>query len=116
MTAGAVKLCYPPDEVVACAGFHGGGLVTGEDDSPHLEIPSARAEFAFGHADNDGSMPPEAVATLGEVLATSGLTALNEVYAGAAHGYSMADTSMYDEAGAERSFGVLQDLLNRNLR
>ena len=105
-----------PDEVVACAGFHGGGLVTGDDDSPHLQIPSARAEFAFGHADNDGSMPPEAVATLGETLAASGLTVTNEVYEGAAHGYSMADTSMYDEAAAERSFAVLEALFARTLR
>jgi carboxymethylenebutenolidase len=40
---------------------------------------------------------------------------VNEVYAGAAHGYSMADTSMYDEAGAERHFRVLQDLFARTL-
>ncbi|MDQ2756256.1 MAG: dienelactone hydrolase family protein [Actinomycetota bacterium] len=105
-----------PDEVVACAGFHGGGLVTGESDSPHRQIPSARAEFAFGHADNDGSMPPEAVTTLGETLAASGLTATNEVYVGAAHGYSMADTSMYDERATERSFASLEALFARTLR
>ena len=37
------------------------------------------------------------------------------VYAGAPHGYSMADTSMYDEAGAERHFNVLRGLLDRTL-
>jgi len=105
-----------PDEVVACAGFHGGGLVTGDADSPHLGIPSAREEFAFGHADNDRSMPPEAVATLGETLAASGLTVTNEVYESAAHGYSMTDTSMYDEAATERSFAVLEALFARTLR
>ncbi len=40
---------------------------------------------------------------------------VNEVYAGAAHGYTMADTSMYDEAATERHFGVLRDLLARTL-
>ena len=104
-----------PDVVVAAAGFHGGGLVTPEPDSPHLGIPSAQAEFVFGHADNDSSMPPEAIAALGEALAAARLTATNEVYAGALHGYSMADTTMYDEAAAERHFSALEGLLSRTL-
>ena len=33
------------------------------------------------------------------------------IYAGAAHGYTMADTSMYDEAATERHFRELEDLL-----
>src|SRR3954452_23157398 len=34
-------------EVVAVGGFHGGGLVTDADDSPHLGLSKARAEFVF---------------------------------------------------------------------
>ena len=105
-----------PDDVAACGGFHGGGLVTDEPDSPHAGLGSARAEFVFGHADNDGSMPPEAVAALGAALAEHGLDASNEVYPGAPHGYSMADTSMYDEAAAERHFAELEALFARTLR
>src|SRR5690606_24595576 len=37
------------DVVRACGGFHGGGLVTDDPDSPHLALASARAEFVFGH-------------------------------------------------------------------
>jgi carboxymethylenebutenolidase len=102
--------------VVAVAGFHGGGLVTDDADSPHLQLASARAEFVFGHADNDRSMPPEAVERLGRALADAGLAATNEIYPGSPHGYSMADTSMYDEAGAQRSFEALESLLARTLR
>jgi carboxymethylenebutenolidase len=112
----AVRAANLDPAVVAVAGFHGGGLVTDEADSPHVGLPSARAEFVFGHADNDRSMTPEAVERLGQALADAGLTATNEVYPGSPHGYSMADTSMYDEAGAERSFEALQDLLDRTLR
>ena len=54
------------------AGFHGGGLVTDDPDSPHLRLPGARAEFVFGHADQDRSMTPEAVAALGRALADAG--------------------------------------------
>src|SRR5690349_1297382 len=86
-----------PDHVAAVGGFHGGGLVTDGPDSPHRRIADARAEFVYGHADGDRSMPPEAVAALGEALEKAGLTHTNEVYAGASHGYTMADTSVYDE-------------------
>ncbi len=105
-----------PDDVAAAGGFHGGGLATDEDDSPHLGLATARAEFAFGHADNDRSMPPEAVGRLGEALSDAGLLFINDVYAGAPHGYTMNDTSMYHEEAAERHYRVLEELLGRTLR
>lgn len=104
-----------PDDVAAVGGFHGGRLVTDDENSPHLGLAHAKAEFVYGHADNDGSMPPEAVAALGEALSANSLVAKNEVYQGAPHGYTMADTSMYNEAGAERAFNELQALLERAL-
>ncbi|GAA2048356.1 dienelactone hydrolase family protein [Williamsia deligens] len=108
--------CRHPQDVAAAAGFHGGGLATDDPGSPHRQLSTARAEFVYGHADNDGSMPPEAVATLGEALASAGLTASNEIYPDAPHGYTMADTSMYQEAGAERAFSELEALFARTLR
>lgn len=104
-----------PDLVAAVGLFHGGGLVTDADDSPHLAVAGMRAELVAGHADQDGSMPPEAIAALDAALAEAGVTSSTAVYAGAPHGYSMSDTSMYDEAAAERHFTELQDLFARTL-
>ena len=105
-----------PDDVAAAGGFHGGGLATDDDTSPHLGLGRARAEFVFGHADQDRSMPPEAVGRLGEALSAAGLVFINDVYAGAPHGYTMADTTMYREEAAERHYRVLQELLDRTLK
>jgi len=104
-----------PGTVAAVGGWHGGGLVTDGDDSPHLTITASTAEFAFGHADQDRSMPLEAVEILEAALQDAGRPHLNEVYAGAPHGYTMADTSMYDESAAERHFRELQALVARTL-
>lgn len=112
----AIRAANLDPQVAAVGGFHGGGLATDEPDSPHRGLGSARAEFVLGHADRDRSMPPEAVAELGRTLAEHGLTASNEVYPGAVHGYTMADTSMYDEAAAERHFTELEALYARTLR
>ena len=106
--------CLDPG-VAAVGGFHGGGLATEDDTSPHRGLPKARAEFVFGHADNDRSMPPEAIRRLGEALADAGLAHTNEVYPGAAHGYTMADTALYDEAATERHFRELEALFDRTL-
>lgn len=111
----AVRTACLDTDVVACAGFHGGGLATEEADSPHAGLSNARAEFVFGHADHDRGMQPEAIERLGRALEAAGLTAKNEVYPDAPHGYTMNDTSMYQEAGAERSFGELRALLERTL-
>ena len=105
-----------PDMVAACAGFHGGGLVTDLPDSPHRALTNAKAEFVFGHADNDRSMTEQDVARLGAALDAAGLTARNEIYLGAPHGYTMSDTPSWDEAAFMRGFGKLRDLLDRTLQ
>jgi carboxymethylenebutenolidase len=38
-----------------------------------------------------------------------------EVYEGAQHGYTMADTAAYNEDARERHFRELRDLLRRSL-
>ncbi|MDQ4490843.1 dienelactone hydrolase family protein [Sinomonas sp. ASV486] len=112
----AVRTANAHPEVAACGGFHGGGLATDAEDSPHLGLSNARARFVFGHADQDRSMDSEAVARLGEALAEAGLTASNVIYPGAAHGYSMADTASYHEEAAERHFRELRGLLDATLK
>jgi carboxymethylenebutenolidase len=104
-----------PYDVAAVGGFHGGNLITDQDDSPHLSLASARAAFVFGHADQDGSMSPESVTGLEDALVAAGLEHTNVIYPGSAHGYVMADTSMYDETGAERHYAELEALFARTL-
>lgn len=105
-----------PDTVAAAGGFHGANLVDGTETSPNLLLPEAKAEFVFGHADHDAMNPPEAIERLGRDLDAAGLTASNEVYPDAQHGFTMSDTSAYQEAGTERMFAALEDLFGRTLR
>jgi carboxymethylenebutenolidase len=105
-----------PEAVAACGGFHGGGLATDDADSPHLGLEHARARFVFGHADHDRSMDQAAVERLGQALDAAGLKASNEVYAGAPHGYSMADTSAFHPEATERHFRELRELLDSTLK
>ena len=55
-------------------------------------------------------MPPAGRGGAREALDEPG-RGTNEVYAGAAHGYSMSDTAVYDEAASERHFAALPGAL-----
>jgi carboxymethylenebutenolidase len=104
-----------PDRVVALACFHGGGLVTDAPDSPHRSAGDLGAELYFGHADQDASMSAEHIAVLERALDEAGVRYRSELYTGAQHGYTMADTAVYDEAACERHFAELFALLSRTL-
>jgi carboxymethylenebutenolidase len=102
-----------PDRVAALAGFHGGGLVTDDPDSPHVSAPALRAELYLGYADEDPSMTPEQIAAFDAALDEADVRHRTEVYDGARHGYTMSDTPVYDERAAERHFDALFEVLDR---
>jgi carboxymethylenebutenolidase len=104
-----------PERVAALAGFHVGGLVTDAEDSPHRSASGLAAEVYLGHADNDRSMTPDQIAELERALDAAGARYRSEVYRGAAHGYTMADTPAYDEAAAQRHYDELFALLERTI-
>ena len=103
-----------PGRVAAVGGFHVGGLVTDGDDSPHRDAGRlAGTEVYLAFADHDRSATPEQIAAVDQALAGAGVRHRCEVYEGAAHGYTMADTPAYDEAAAERHYTELLALLAR---
>ncbi|UXY25753.1 dienelactone hydrolase family protein [Streptomyces sp. HUAS TT20] len=102
-----------PDRVAAAAGFHGGRLATETPDSPHLVAEHITAELYFGHADHDPSLPEEQIERLENALTAAGVRHRCEVYPGAQHGYTMADTPAYDREADERHWAALLDLLDR---
>jgi carboxymethylenebutenolidase len=61
-------------------------------------------------------MPPEQQERLAQALSDAGVRHRTELYAGAAHGFTMADTAAYDEAATERHWDRLTDLFARTLR
>ena len=105
-----------PDRVAALGAFHSGRLVTDDDNSPHLLASSVKAEVYFGHADHDQSMTPEKIATLDRAMDDAGVRHTTELYEGAAHGYTMSDMAVFNQAACERHFDALGALLDRTLR
>jgi carboxymethylenebutenolidase len=101
-----------PEKIVAAASFHGGGLFKEDATSPHLVLPKVKARLYFAHAENDNSMPADAIARLEAALKNWGGRYESETYAGAGHGWTMSDFPTYDLQQAERAFQKLAELLH----
>ena len=104
-----------PERVGAVASFHGGGLVTQNPDSPHLQAAKSKAQFLICIASNDDARAPGDKDTLKETFAKAELPAEIEVYAGAAHGWCPPDSSVYNESQAEKAWGRLLALYGKAL-
>jgi len=102
------------DRVRAVGSFHGGGLVTKDDNSPHLLIPKTKASFVVAIARNDDQKQPDAKDVLKAAFATAKRPATVEVYP-ADHGWCVAGSQSYDHASAERAWSELLRLYRSNL-
>jgi carboxymethylenebutenolidase len=104
-----------PDRVGAVASFHGGGLVTDQPNSPHLQASKTKAQFLIAIATNDDARSPKEKDVLKETFAKANLAAEIEVYTGAAHGWCPPDTQVYNEQQAEKAWSRLLALYGKAL-
>ena len=109
-TAAAVS-----ERVGAVATFHGGGLVTPQPNSPHLEAAKSKAQFLVAIAANDDSRSPNDKTALKDTFAAANRPAEIEVYEGAAHGWCPPDSSVYNEPKAEKAWSRLLVLYGKAL-
>ncbi|MEM9618872.1 MAG: dienelactone hydrolase family protein [Pseudomonadota bacterium] len=104
-----------PDRVGAAASFHGGGLATDSDDSPHLLIPETTAQVLHAIAENDDERSPDTKTVLAEAYKSAGLEAEIEVYQGTLHGWCPPDSRVYNEQQAEKAWARMLALFERAL-
>jgi carboxymethylenebutenolidase len=103
-----------PDRVAAAGSFHGGGLVTDDQASPHLLADRMKATVYIAGAENDQSFTAEHAETLDKALTAAGVKHTVEFYP-AAHGFAVPDNPPYDEEAAERHWIALQELFETAL-
>lgn len=104
-----------PERIGAGGSFHGGGLATDAEDSPHLLAPQMQAGFLIAIAESDDKRNPLAKELLREAFDTAGVEAEIEVYEGTAHGWCPLDSRVYNEEQAERAWERLLALFEREL-
>jgi carboxymethylenebutenolidase len=103
-----------PDRVGAAASFHGGGLVTDQPNSPHLQVAKTKAQLLIAVAENDDARAPKEKDVLKETFSKASVPAEIEVYAGA-HGWCPPDSQVYNQAQAEKAWSRLLALYGKAL-
>jgi len=104
-----------PDRVGAVASFHGGGLVTAQPNSPHLQASKTKAQFLIAIADNDDKRAPTDKTALKDTFEAAKVPAEIEVYTGSAHGWCPPDSQVYNEPAAEKAWSRLIALYSKAL-
>lgn len=103
-----------PDRIKAAASFHGGGLVSEAETSPH-RIFETGTGYLIAIARNDDAKAPEEKTALREAATAGGISAEIEVYGGD-HGWCVLDNPTYDQAEAERAWSRLLALYESALK
>ncbi|MDG2005370.1 MAG: dienelactone hydrolase family protein [Novosphingobium sp.] len=92
-----------PDRVGAAASFHGGGLVTDQDDSPHKLLAATNASYLIAVARNDDARAPNDKDEFRKAADAAKRPAEIEVYA-ADHGWCVPDSPSWDPSEADRAW------------
>lgn len=104
-----------PDRVGAGATFHAGRMVTDKTDSPHLLIPKTPAQMLHAIAENYDEKAPDTKRVLAEAYKVAGIPAEIEVYSDTLHGWCSLDSSVYNEAQAEKAWSRMLALFDKAL-
>lgn len=105
-----------PDQVLACASFHGGNLFEEKPSSPHLLLPKIKARLLFGHAVEDRSMPADAIRGFEEALEKWGGQYESETYENAKHGWTTLDNPAYNQPQAAKAYEKMTRLFAETLK
>jgi len=104
-----------PERIHAASSFHGGGLATEQDDSPHRLASKINGGVLIAIAENDHEREPEARDTLIEAFKAANTPAEIEVYADAMHGWVPPDSRAHHPEQAERAWSRMLALFEREL-
>lgn len=104
-----------PDRIGAGGSFHGGGLASDAEDSPHLLASKMKAGFLIAIAANDDERDPNAKVLLREAFDANNVRAEIEVYEDTLHGWCPPDSAAYHEEQAERAWSRLLVLFEKEL-
>ena len=104
-----------PTRVNAPTSFHGGGLVTKAEDSPHRLADKIQGGVLIAIAENDHERQPEAQGALIAAFEAAEVAAEIEVYADAMHGWVPSDSRAHNPEQSERAWARMLALFEREL-
>ncbi len=103
------------DEYSAIASLYGVGIVTSDDDSPHLRVGEIKGEIYFGFAETDNTVPSYVIPTLKASLDEHSINYTLDIHLGTQHGFCFPLRDVYDKDAAEKVYLHFMDMCQRKL-
>lgn len=105
-----------PERIAAAGSLYGVGIVTEEEDSPHLLLDRVEGELYYAFAEVDATVPDHVIPELRKALAATGAAHEVEVFAGSRHGFCFAEREAYHPQASEAAWAKLFAMWERRLR
>jgi len=109
----AVGAAHP--QFGAVASFYGVGIITDQDDSPHLNAKDIKGEVYLAFASHDPWVSDDVLKALPGVMADANVNHRIEMYPNSEHGFAFPKRDAYDKPSAERHWERLFALYGRCL-
>ena len=105
-----------PHRMKAAASMYGVGIVTDQEDSPHLLLDKVQGELYYCFAEVDATVPDHVIPTLKDALAKAGTEHVLEQLPDTHHGFQFAERPAYAPEAAEHAWSQIFALWERNLK
>ena len=105
-----------PHRMAAAASLYGVGIVTDQEDSPHLLLDRIRGELYYAFAETDHAVPPHIPGELQALLAKTAVRHELKVFPGTQHGFCFPERPVYDTVAAEETWEKIFAMWDRNLK
>jgi carboxymethylenebutenolidase len=105
-----------PNRFAASASLYGVGIVTENEDSPHLLVDRIKGEMYYGFAEIDEHVPANVVPTLKNALDKARTRYALDVFPSSRHGFQFPERDVYETHAAEESWTKILAMWDRNLK
>ncbi len=111
----SVAAAYPQD-FAAIASYYGVGIMTEEENSPHLMAHKITGEVYLAFAQTDVYVPQPLLEAIPAALDKAQVKYRMEIYPGTQHGFAFPNRPAYNKPAAERHWQRMLALFERNLK
>jgi carboxymethylenebutenolidase len=105
-----------PERIASAASLYGVGIVTDQEDSPHLLAGRIKGELYYGFAEHDPLVPDHAIPTLRAALAKAGIRHEIETFPSTEHGFCFPERNVFSHRAAEGAWAKISALWERTLK
>jgi len=105
-----------PESFAAIASYYGVGIMTEDENSPHLNAHKITGEVYLAFAQTDVYVPEPLLEALPAALDKAQIKYRMEIYPGTQHGFAFPNRPAYNKPAAERHWQRMLALFDRNLK